>query len=132
MINLSMSNKRKISIIWWYFSFFFWAIFIINPNININASLNIFCIFETNLESSVTEPLDINFTFQIIKLERHGLQSLHHLHLLLFSCLNLGILFWGHAWWKSYLVSRRTLWCCTVARCVDHRVEIGHIRYGVF
>jgi len=61
-IELSMGNQSQIAIVGALFLLLLWTVLVVYPNIDVDAPLRIIFIFELNLESSVSEPLDVHLT----------------------------------------------------------------------
>ena len=66
MIKLAVSYQDKISVIWALLLFLLWTIFIIDPNINVNILLHLFFVLECDLKSSMSKPLNIKLSLQLI------------------------------------------------------------------
>jgi hypothetical protein len=78
-----MCNQAKISIVRAFLLLLLRAIFVVDPNIEIEASVNILGILELNLESSMSKPLAVNLTLESLMNERTGINlSLSSLSLL--------------------------------------------------
>ena len=63
MVEGTAGYKGQVNIVWWLFLIFLWAVFVVNPDIDVNVSVNILCIKEANFKSGVSVPFEINFAF---------------------------------------------------------------------
>ena len=70
---MSVGDQAKVSIIWAFLLFLFRAIFVVDPNIKVEAPLDILGVFELNLESGMSEPLAVNLAFESFMNERSGI-----------------------------------------------------------
>jgi hypothetical protein len=96
-----MRHKAQISIVWALFLFFFGTVLVIDPNINVNVPVLFSFIEEVNFESSVSEPLDIDFALQFFLGKWSCLHFISHLHLS-FHYSNLFCIWSGRTSWATW------------------------------
>mmetsp|Transcript_24002 Transcript_24002/g.36876 ORF Transcript_24002/g.36876 Transcript_24002/m.36876 type:complete len:331 (-) Transcript_24002:24-1016(-) len=88
VIELSVGDQGQVAVVRALFLLLLGAVLVIDPNIDVDVSVNLLLVQEAQLEAGVAEPLDVKLSLQLVELQRALINFLLHL-LGLLNSLNL-------------------------------------------
>ena len=64
VVELAVGHESQVCVVWSLFLLLLWALAVVDPDVDVNVPVNLVLVHEADLEPSMTEPLQVNFTLE--------------------------------------------------------------------